>query len=210
MGFHGHFLEFLGCSICTFYIRFPWGHLLNSFNQSYVYSVVYMASHDPSTYRFTTGGYVFIYTVLCTAYYMLVSWQCVLIPFLICIPIQLGHRYGPKKSLQNADARYHHVPQDFPTTPRLCRQESYLYSDCPRVSQPRILVYRSGSFILIHSNRLLTSGWWAYSRKPNYVADWTMSLTWGAIIGTTTIIPYFYSMFFIVVLLHRCTRDFER
>jgi delta24(24(1))-sterol reductase len=37
-----------------------------------------------------------------------------------------------------------------------------------------------------------------------------MSLTWGAIIGTTTIIPYFYSMFFIVVLLHRCTRDFER
>ena len=60
------------------------------------------------------------------------------------------------------------------------------------------------------SNRLLTSGWWAYSRKPNYVADWTMSLTWGAIIGTTTIIPYFYSMFFIVVLLHRCTRDFER
>jgi len=64
--------------------------------------------------------------------------------------------------------------------------------------------------ILINSNRLLTSGWWAYSRKPNYVADWTMSLTWGAIIGTTTIIPYFYSMFFIVVLLHRCTRDFER
>lgn len=61
-----------------------------------------------------------------------------------------------------------------------------------------------------HGNRLLTSGWWAYSRKPNYVADWTMSLTWGAIIGTTTIIPYFYSMFFIVVLLHRCTRDFER
>ena len=37
-----------------------------------------------------------------------------------------------------------------------------------------------------------------------------MSLTWGAIIGTTTIIPYFYSVFFITVLLHRCTRDFER
>lgn len=60
------------------------------------------------------------------------------------------------------------------------------------------------------SNRLLTSGFWAYSRKPNYVADWTMSLTWGAIVGTSTIIPYFYSIFFIVVLLHRCTRDFER
>jgi len=56
---------------------------LNSFSslsglivkQSYVYSVVYMASHDPSTYRFTTGGYVFIYTILCTAYYMSVSFH---------------------------------------------------------------------------------------------------------------------------------------
>ena len=64
--------------------------------------------------------------------------------------------------------------------------------------------------LFLLSNRLLTSGWWAYSRKPNYVADWIMSLTWGAIIGTTTIIPYFYSVFFITVLLHRCTRDFER
>lgn len=62
----------------------------------------------------------------------------------------------------------------------------------------------------VFSNRLLTSGWWAYSRKPNYVADWIMSLTWGAIIGTCTIIPYFYSVFFITVLVHRCTRDFER
>ena len=31
-----------------------------------------MASHDPATYRFSTGGYIFIYTVLCTAYYMYV------------------------------------------------------------------------------------------------------------------------------------------
>lgn len=37
-----------------------------------------------------------------------------------------------------------------------------------------------------------------------------MSLTWGAIVGTASVIPYFYSVFFIVTLLHRCTRDFER
>ena len=60
------------------------------------------------------------------------------------------------------------------------------------------------------SNKLLTSGWWAYSRKPNYVADWIMSFTWGACIGTASIIPYFYSVFFITVLIHRCGRDFER
>ncbi|KAJ7696605.1 ergosterol biosynthesis ERG4/ERG24 [Mycena rosella] len=61
-----------------------------------------------------------------------------------------------------------------------------------------------------HGNRLLTSGCWAWSRKPNYVADWVMSFCWGAIIGTATPIPYFYSVFFITVLVHRVGRDFER
>jgi hypothetical protein len=46
--------------------------------------------------------------------------------------------------------------------------------------------------------------------SQNYVADWIMSFTWGAVIGFATPIPYFYSVFFIVVLIHRCGRDFER
>lgn len=37
-----------------------------------------------------------------------------------------------------------------------------------------------------------------------------MSFTWGVCIGAATPIPYFYSVFFIVVLIHRCGRDFER
>ena len=37
-----------------------------------------------------------------------------------------------------------------------------------------------------------------------------MSFTWGLVIGTATPIPYFYSIFFITVLVHRTTRDFER
>lgn len=82
--------------------------------------------------------------------------------------------------------------------------------------------------ILANSNRLLTSGWWGYARKPvskgpqirngmkadfsvqNYTADWVQSLTWGLCIGTASPIPYFYSVFFITVLIHRCGRDFER
>ena len=44
----------------------------------------------------------------------------------------------------------------------------------------------------------------------NYVADWTMSFTWGLCQGMCSAIPYFYSVFFIVVLIHRCGRDFER
>jgi len=37
-----------------------------------------------------------------------------------------------------------------------------------------------------------------------------MSFLWGAIAGTVSPIPYFYSVFFITVLVHRCGRDFER
>jgi Delta24(24(1))-sterol reductase len=79
-----------------------------------------------------------------------------------------------------------------------------------------------------HGNRLLTDGWWAWCRKPvspfqlacevtqtqihwqNYTADWTMATLWGAIVGTASVIPYWYSVFFIIVLVHRCGRDFDR
>ena len=44
----------------------------------------------------------------------------------------------------------------------------------------------------------------------NYVADWIMSFSWGLVVGTASPIPYFYSVFFITVLIHRTTRDFER
>ena len=37
-----------------------------------------------------------------------------------------------------------------------------------------------------------------------------MSLSWGLCQGACSPIPYFYSVFFIVVLIHRCGRDFER
>ncbi|KAG9048018.1 C-24(28) sterol reductase [Tulasnella sp. UAMH 9824] len=61
-----------------------------------------------------------------------------------------------------------------------------------------------------HGNRLLTSGWWAYARKPNYAADWIQSFTWGVCAGFSSLIPFFYPVFFLVVLVHRCGRDFER
>jgi len=61
-----------------------------------------------------------------------------------------------------------------------------------------------------HGNRLLTSGFWAWARKPNYSADWIQSLTWGLCVGTCTPIAYFYPAFFLAVLTHRCGRDFER
>ncbi|KAN0063357.1 C-24(28) sterol reductase [Thecaphora frezii] len=61
-----------------------------------------------------------------------------------------------------------------------------------------------------HGNALLIDGWWQFLRKPNYTADWTQSFLWGAIAGFNSVIPYYYCLFFLAVLTHRCGRDFER
>ncbi|KAJ2934800.1 hypothetical protein H1R20_g2263, partial [Candolleomyces eurysporus] len=155
-----------------------WGFMVIFWNLSgvpfsYVYSVVYMASHDPSKYQFSTAGYVFIYTTILVAYYI---WDTAM--------AQKSHFKMQTQGITEFRKTFPQLPWNTVKNPTFIQTA--------------------------HGNRLLTSGFWAFSRKPNYVADWTMSLTWGAIIGTATIIPYFYSMFFIVVLLHRCTRDFER
>ncbi|KAI0035299.1 ERG4/ERG24 ergosterol biosynthesis protein [Vararia minispora EC-137] len=149
-----------------------WGFLVIFWNFAgvpftYAYSVVYMASHDPSKYQFSTPTYVALFTTLLTAYYM---------------------RKSRFKMQTQGIFKYRWT---FPQLP------------WGTINNPEYIQ-------TAHGNRLLTSGWWRYSRKPNYVADWIQSLTWGLVIGTASPIPYFYSVFFIVVLIHRCSRDFER
>ncbi|KAJ9113639.1 hypothetical protein QFC22_005947 [Naganishia vaughanmartiniae] len=83
----------------------------------------------------------------------------------------------------------------------------------PRKSFPQLpgAVVDNPTFIETkHGNKLLTSGCWAYARKPNYAADWTQSLMWGLSAGLNTPITLFYPAFFLTVLTHRCGRDFER
>jgi delta24(24(1))-sterol reductase len=41
--------------------------------QTYVYSVVYMASHEPEKYRFSTPAYIALFGTLITAYYVSVA-----------------------------------------------------------------------------------------------------------------------------------------
>jgi len=55
--------------------------------------------------------------------------------------------------------------------------------------------------------RLITSGWWGWSRHPNYFGDWIMALGWSLPTGFETPITYFYIAYFVVLLLHRQHRD---
>eukprot|EP00636_Phaeomonas_parva_P008670 CAMPEP_0118888082 /NCGR_PEP_ID=MMETSP1163-20130328/25536_1 /TAXON_ID=124430 /ORGANISM="Phaeomonas parva, Strain CCMP2877" /LENGTH=431 /DNA_ID=CAMNT_0006826645 /DNA_START=268 /DNA_END=1563 /DNA_ORIENTATION=+ len=55
--------------------------------------------------------------------------------------------------------------------------------------------------------KLLISGWWGVARKINYTGDWLMGLSWCLLCGFDTIIPYFYAIYFGVLLVHRAIRD---
>ena len=72
MGLLGYLLEFRRCPFREFPAVLPFNQFSIVLFQSYVYSVVYMASHDPSKYQFSTSTYVIMFTTLLTAYYMYV------------------------------------------------------------------------------------------------------------------------------------------
>lgn len=55
--------------------------------------------------------------------------------------------------------------------------------------------------------RLLTSGWWGMARKINYTGDWIMGLSWCLLCGAGSIVPYYYAIYFAILLVHRSIRD---
>lgn len=55
--------------------------------------------------------------------------------------------------------------------------------------------------------RLLTSGWWGWSRHMNYLGDLMIALSWclPALFGNA--LPYFHMLYFTILLVHRERRD---
>jgi len=64
----------------------------------------------------------------------------------------------------------------------------------------RWLTTKSGS-------KLLISGWWGLARKMNYTGDLVMGLSWCLFCGWESIVPYFYLIYFTILLVHRSQRD---
>ncbi|GAA5804234.1 hypothetical protein HPULCUR_009721 [Helicostylum pulchrum] len=80
------------------------------------------------------------------------------------------------------------------------KNEFRTYPDSPESKKLKYLQTKVGS-------RLITSGWWGMSRHINYLGDWMMSLSWSLPCGFATPIPYFYPVYFGILLLHRERRD---
>jgi delta14-sterol reductase/lamin-B receptor len=55
--------------------------------------------------------------------------------------------------------------------------------------------------------KLLTSGWWGMARKINYTGDYFMGLSWCLTCGFDSIVPYYYAIYFMILLIHRSIRD---
>jgi 7-dehydrocholesterol reductase len=61
-----------------------------------------------------------------------------------------------------------------------------------------------------HSSILLLSGFWGVSRHFNYVGDLLISLAMCMTCGGDHLLPYFYIIYMIILLLTRINRDHDR
>ena len=57
--------------------------------------------------------------------------------------------------------------------------------------------------------RLLVSGWWGIARHANYLGDLMMGLAWCMTTAAPHILPYFYFIYFVILLVHRERRDHD-
>ena len=55
--------------------------------------------------------------------------------------------------------------------------------------------------------KLIVSGWWGFCRHPNYLGDLIMALAWSLPCGFSHVLPYFYFIYFLALLVHRQIRD---
>ena len=72
----------------------------------------------------------------------------------------------------------------------------------PSVSHLKFIETKRGT-------KLLVSGFWGMARKINYTGDWVMGLSWSLTCGGGSLIPYFYPIYFAILLIHRSIRDDE-
>ncbi|KAL8771786.1 MAG: hypothetical protein Q9194_004800 [Teloschistes cf. exilis] len=71
------------------------------------------------------------------------------------------------------------------------------------VKNPHVIKTQAGESIL-------ADGWYGYARKIHYTADMYFALSWALITGFHSPLPWFYPVFFAIMISHRAYRDIQK
>lgn len=71
------------------------------------------------------------------------------------------------------------------------------------VHNPKKIETKTGDSILV-------DGWYGLARKIHYACDAWFAICWGLITGFNSPFPWFYPVFFVLMIAHRASRDIER
>lgn len=140
---------------------------------SYCHCTVYLANHDPATYRWPRPFLAFLYISYLFAYWV---WDTA----------------GSQKNGFRSEQRGK-LPErkTFPQLP-------YRWVKNP-VTIP-----------VPGADPLLCDGWYKYARKIHYTADVWFAICWALVTGFDSPLPWFYPVFFVIMIAHRASRDIHR
>lgn len=82
-------------------------------------------------------------------------------------------------------------------------RKTFPYFKYGRIANPRVIETKTGS-------KILADGWYGKARKIHYTCDFFFAVSWGLITGFSSAFPWFYSVFFAGMIIHRAIRDIER
>ncbi|KAL8925897.1 MAG: hypothetical protein Q9208_003210 [Pyrenodesmia sp. 3 TL-2023] len=71
------------------------------------------------------------------------------------------------------------------------------------VKNPHVIKTQAGESIL-------ADGWYGYARKIHYTADMYFAIMWALITGFKSPLPWFYPVFFAIMISHRAYRDIKK
>jgi delta14-sterol reductase/lamin-B receptor len=166
--------------------------LINGLQAFYVWDALYQEQAILTTMDITTDGFGF----------MLVFGDMAWVPFTYSIPAKYLVYHDPHLSNPTLVAILALYLVGFYIF-RSANGQKDVFRRNPNDPQVAHLSYLQTK----RGTRLLTSGWWGTARKINYTGDYIMGLTYSLLCGFNSLVPYYYAVYFAVLLIHRSTRD---
>jgi len=166
--------------------------LLNVFHAIYVWDSMFMEQCILTTMDITTDGFGF----------MLIFGDLAWVPFTYNHPAKFLVHHDPRLSTPVLVAIFALYCLGFAVFRLSNRQKDIFRSNPgdPRVANLTYMPTKRGT-------RLLTSGWWGTARKINYTGDYMMGLSYSLLCGFDSVVPYYYAVYFLILLVHRSIRD---